>query len=432
MRKLSFFHTTLLIAFGSVAIAGVLVFALAVGNDDANTVGPITIWGTLDGIQFTSVIQPIAEVNPIFKQVTYEEKDPTTFESELTTALANGVGPDLFLLRQDFIFKDAGKVIPVPPQSLSVNKFQEAFLDAANPYYSSNGALGIPLFVDPLVLYWNRDLLSSAGIVKQPVFWDELTGMTALLTQKNEAGSIIQSTIAFGEAKNIENAKEILSLLILQAGGTITAIDVSGNLVPALTSSFDSGLGAADNALRFYTKFADPSEEEYSWNRSLPESRKAFASGDAAFYVGFASEAAIIAEMNPNLNLAVAPVPQLRGSTIKINTARVYALAITRTGQNPNGALTVASNLATVDNSKALSDRFGIPSALRDVLVLPAEGSAELFNKQATLARSWRDPDPERTALIFRDMIERVTAGSANATDAVQRANAEMGQILGL
>jgi len=430
MKRLTVFHTILLISFGSLAIAGVLVFALAVGNDDKNTVGPINIWGTLDGGALSVILQGIAEVNPIFKAVTYEEKDEATFEAELTTALANGLGPDLFLLRQDYIFRDAGKVVPIPPDTLSVSQFQDTFIDAANPYYSTNGALGIPLLVDPLVLYWNRDLLSSAGLVKPPAYWSDLTGLP--LTQKNDSGAIVKSMIAFGEARNIPNAKDILSALILQAGGTITAVDVSGNLVAALSSTMESGLSAADNALRFYTKFADPSDEEYTWSRSLPDARTAFAAGDLALYVGFASEEPLIAQMNPNLNFAIAPLPQVKDSERKVNVGRVYALAITRTGQNPNGALTIASNLAAFDNAKLISEKLGIPSALRDVLAASAEGNMGLFNKQAILARSWRDPDPEKTEIIFRDMIERVTSGAAPAPDALQRAHQELEHILEL
>lgn len=428
MKRLTIFHTVLLVVFGALAISGVLIFALAVGDDSANTVGPVTIWGTLDEPAFTRVLQSVAEENPIFKEVAYLEKDPLLYESELTTALANGVGPDLFVLRQDYILKNSGKVIPVPQSSLSPSQFRDIFIDAANPYYSSVGALGIPIFVDPLVLYWNRDLLSSAGFVRPPSTWDELSLMSEAIVKKNDSGGILKSLVALGESKNVTNSKDIMSLLILQAGGTITDFDDSGKLIASLRSSGDV-LGA-ENALRFYTKFADPSNSEYTWNRSLPESRRAFAAGDAALYIGFASENSLISEMNPNLNFAAAAVPQIKGAEKKVNVARVYALAISRTARNPIGALTIASNMASREVNKKFSEKIGIPSALRDILSEPADGNIGLFNKQAILARSWRDPDPEKTEIIFRDMIERVTAGSFGITDAVQRADEEMEQIL--
>lgn len=428
MKRLTIFHTILLLVFGALAVSGVLIFALAVGNDDANTVGPVGIWGTLDGAAVSAVLQSSAEENPIFKEVAYEEKDLLAYESELTTALANGEGPDLFVLRQDYILKDAGKAVPVPSGNLSESQFQDLFIDAANPYYSPAGALAIPILVDPLVLYWNRDLLASAGFVKPPSTWDELSGMSEALTRKSDSGVILKSSIPFGEARNVTNAKDILSALILQAGGSITAPDASGDLAPALRSGGEAL--ATENALRFYTKFTDPSKSEYSWNRSLPESRKAFAAGDAALYIGFGSEAPLIAQMNPNLAFAAAALPQLKGAEKKVSVARVYALAVSRAARNPDGAFAIAFNMAAYTTNKKLSERLGIPSALRDVLSEPAEGAAGLFNKQAILARSWRDPDPEKTAVIFRDMIERVTSGSYGVSDAVQRADEEMGEVM--
>lgn len=431
MKRLTIFNTILLAVFGALAVAGVLVFSLAVGNNGPNTAGPVNIWGTLDGGAISSVIQAVAETDPNFKQVTYEQKDQGSYESALTQALANGLGPDLFLMRQDYILEDAGKVVLVPPASISASQFQSTFIDAANPYYSQNGTIGIPVFVDPLVMYWNRDLLSSAGFARPPSYWDEFSKMAPIVTKKDDAGSITKSLIALGEYQNVTNAKDILTALILQAGGYITAIDSSGNLVPTLTSSGDQ-VQAAVNALSFYTKFADPSRPEYSWNRALPESRKAFAAGDVALYIGFASEGPLIAEMNPNLNFSAAPLPQVKNAAKAVDTAHVYALSITRTSQNPNGALAVAAGIATAQISKELSDRLGISSALRDVLSQPNEGNADLFNKQTIIARSWRDPNPERTADIFRGMIESVTSGASGPADAVQRANQEMAQALGL
>ena len=430
MKKLSFFQIILLWIFGALAVAGVLVFSFAIGNNSANTVGPISIWGTLDSAAFSPTIQSAAESNPIFKEVTYEAKDPTTYESDLTTALANGAGPDLFILRQDYILRDAGKITPVPPASMSMSQFQITFIDAANPYFFSGGALGIPLFVDPLVLYWNRDMLSSAGYVRPPVYWEELGGMAKTITKKNDTGKILKSLIAFGEYANVTNAKDILSVLIFQAGGTITSVDASGNLLPTLKTQGDA-MQAAENALNFYTKFANPSKSEYTWNRSLPESRKAFAAGDVALYIGFASEGPLITQINPNLNMGVAAMPQIKIANRSINIAHVYGVAISRVGKNQMGALTIAANLASLQMGKDLAGKLHIPSALRDILAQPADGNADLYNKQAILARSWRDPDPEKTEVIFRDMIERVTAGSLSISDAVQKANEELGQALG-
>ena len=426
------FQIILVATFAAVAVAAVLIFALAVGGNSASTVGTVTIWGTLDQTAFNTVIRQGLETEPRLAQVTYLQKNADTYINDLTNALAAGQGPDLFLLRQDYAYSQAAKLIPIPSASLSTAQFQGTFVDAAKPFMAEDGVLAVPLSVDPLVLYWNKDMLSTAGFAKPPQYWDELYDIARRVTVRSDGGTIKKSAIGFGEYVNVNNAKDVLSLLILQAGGLITARDQSGKIIPALAPRTGDTTQATPSALRFYTEFSDPSKDDYTWNRSRPEARQSFAANDLALYVGYASEQPLILRMNPNLNFAVAPIPQIRGAATAIDTGRVYGFAIPRTAKNPTGAITIAYLLAAADMSKSLSVALGIPSARRDVLSLGAQGDDELYNKQAIIVRTWVDPDPAATESIFRGMIENTTSGAALLTEAVQRADQEMAHLLGL
>ncbi len=427
------FQITLLVLFGGLAIAGVLVFSIAIGGGNTNTIGSVKIWGTLDQGAFSVVIRQASETYPELSQVTYEQKDPTTFESELTNALASGTGPDLFLLRQDYALKNAGKAVVIPLSVLSEAQFENTFIEAANPFLAQDGVIAVPAFADPLILYWNKDMLANAGYAQAPKYWDELYGIAQKASKKDESGALTKSAIALGEYRNITNAKDIIATLILQAGGDITAYDASGRLIPALTPrAGGASTQATVSATRFYTEFADPSKNQYSWNRSMLESQKVFAAGDVALYIGYASEAPLITRINPNLNFGLAPIPQIRSASNAVNTAHVWGLAASRAGKNPNGAITVAFLLVSADTGTALSVALGIPSARRDVLNKPAQGNDDFFNKQAILAHSWLDPDPEKTAQLFQAMIENTTSGALLVGEAVQRADQELAHILGL
>ena len=433
MNKLSIFQVVLLLIFGVLGIAGVLIFAFATAGNNATSVGPVIIWGDIDSKAMDAVLRQAADQNQDFDQVRYVKKDPATYESEFVNALADGSGPDLFILRQDYLLRNAGRIIPIPPASLPPAQFNTLFIDAANIFPGPSGALGVPIVADPLVLYWNKDTLSAAGYAKPPTTWAEVQSMGEKLQRRDDSGAIVKSAIAFGEYTNVTNAKDILTVLILQAGGGIVARDNSGRLIPALLSGGSSGQ-ATESALRFYTEFANPSKSHYSWNRSLPESQKAFASGDVALYVGFASEGPTIASMNPNLNFAVAALPQIENGDYAVDTARVYGISISRTARNQQGALAVALQFATAGTgmAKNLGTALGIPSALRDVLSAPAVGAPDIYKRGALISRSWLDPDPAKTSAIFRAMIENITSGSLSLTDAVQRANSELGGILGI
>src|SRR5690606_5991115 len=93
----------------------------------------------------------------------------------------------------------ASRVVPVTYESLSRERFEATFIDGARPFLEQIGVLGVPFLADPLVLYWNRDLLSAAGHANPPRYWDELYGMASALTRRSETGSLQRSGVALGE-----------------------------------------------------------------------------------------------------------------------------------------------------------------------------------------------------------------------------------------
>lgn len=431
MSKFSFFQIIVLSTFGALAISGIMIFAFVVGGSTGSGIGEVTIWGTLDTTAFSVVLRQLSDDDSRLKQVTYVQKDPLSFERELTDALASGTGPDLFIMRQDYAERDGTKVLAIPFANFSEEQFQNTFIEAGSPYIGPDGIRGIPFVVDPLILYWNKDMLATAGFAKPPQLWSEFYDMATRMTVRDDANSIKKSGAALGEYANVNHAKDIVALLILQAGGRITARDSSGKLSTAIASRAGDTQQPSESALRFFTEFANPIKTYYSWNRALKESRQAFSTGDLALYVGYASEEPLIRRINPNLNFGVAPVPQIEG-TRSLDVGRVYAFAISKAGDNHNGAQTVAALLASQKPSQLLSQALGIPSARRDVLAMPLSGKDDLFNKQAIITRAWTDPDPEKTDVIFRDMIESIASGAARLSESIQRADQAMTQLMSI
>lgn len=428
---MTLFQIILLCAFGAFAIAGILIFAFLVGSGGGGSIGPVTMWGTFSETSVATVIRELAEEDDRLRQITYVEKNPETFSVELTNALASGSGPDLYILRSDQTIIDAAKLTVIAEEQFPREQFKALFVEAAEPFLVEGGSIAVPLGVDPFVLYWNRDLFANAGLAKPPTYWDELQSVARAITTRSDAGTILKSAVALGEYINVNHAKGILGMLILQAGGPVTTRDNGGNLQPALQARTGAtGIAQpAQSALTFFISFANPSQEIYSWNRSQGSSRDEFAAGDLALYVGLASEEPIIRRQNPNLNFSVASLPQLRDTERAINSGYSYGFAVPRTAKNPSGALTAAYLLASPAASKALSQAFGIASARRDVLSQEAQGNDDLFNKMAIITRIWEDPDPVETNEIFRVMIESVTSGAARVGEATQRADAAMREI---
>ena len=428
---MTLFQTILLSVFGFFIIAGIIFFAAFANTGKTKTISNVVIWGTLDATAFQNVITAQSNTETRFQHVTYVQKNAATFDADLADALAAGKGPSLFLLRQDSILGARDKILAIPYSSISAKTFNDTYIDEAQLFESSSGILAMPLLVDPLVLYWNKDALAKNGFAQPPQYWDEVFTMAEKMGIKDISGNITTGAIALGESVNIPNAKQIVSMFVMQAGGTVTYIDANGVIETGLSRlTSDASERPADSALRFYTSFANPTESVYSWNRSLPNARDAFAQGIVGLYVGYASEMPTIAGLNPNLNFDVAPVPQIRNTTRNVTFGNVYALAIPRTAANATDAATVAGLLSSASVASALSVALNLPPVRRDLLSQSADGAMQVFDGAALISAGWLDPDPTKTDALFTTMISGVTSGSARLTEAVDKAGQAITALL--
>jgi len=424
---MSKFQFSLLVIFGFFILVAVLVFAFyrGSGSSQAN----ITIWGSFNLSEFNFFMNNsgISQEKDIL--ISYVEVPHEKLETEFTEALARGEGPDLIVLTQEDYWKSRAKLSPIPYESISARNFSETFAEAGELFLSPRGVYALPLSIDPLILYFNRDLLSAASVAKPLAFWDEIYAPASKLTKRDAAGNITQSMIALGEARNIGNAKEILSLLFLQAGTPVTSF-AGESLSSTLSANFGLSVPPADAALDFYTQFANPSKAFYSWNRTLPEAQTGFASGDVAYYLGFASEYPSIKSKSPTLNFAVAPVPQSRVSGKTLTFGRVYALAISRGSKNPQAAFQAALKLVSREKSSFLSEALAIPPARRDLLSLkPTDAVYPVFYEAALQARAWIDPDQQATKKLFDDLIDSMVSGRMRTSEAVSGASRKLDEL---
>lgn len=426
---MSKFQIILLTVFGFFIIVAVLTFALYRGGS-GSTSATVTIWGDISANDFDMFLNNAGFSQDQTLNIRYVGKPAESLEADFTEALAAGEGPDLIILPQDKFWKNANKLIVIPYQSIGEKDFKETFVEAGEVFLTAEGIYALPISIDPMVLYYNRDLLSSAGLAKPLSYWDELYNQTLNLSKRDPAGNLTKSAVALGETRNISHAKDILSLLFLQAGTPITAF-IGGELRSALSQGFNLPVTPADSALDFYTQFANPTKPYYSWNRTLPEAQTRFTSGDLAYYLGFASELAQIRGKSPTLNFSVAPVPQSRVSGKTITFARMKGIAISRGTRNPSAALSVASKLIAPQSASLLAETLRLPPARRDLLSLrPTDTSGSVFYNAALQSKVWLDPDDAGTDKIFREMVDNVTSGRARTTETVNKASERLEALI--
>jgi len=421
---MSKFQIILLGVFGVFIVAAVFIFSFV--RNGSGQGATVVVWGDMSSYDFSAVLNNANLNQDNNLQIKYVEKNPNTIESEFTEALATNSGPDLIILPLNKFWNNRNKILVIPYKSVSERTFKSTFVEEGELYLGEDGIYGLPLTIDPMVLYYNRDLLSKASFANPLSFWDEIYTASLKLTDKDPAGNIKQSIIALGEARNIPHHKDILSLFLLQAGTPITQF-IRGELVPVISGGFNQTVAPGDAALDFYTQFSNPAKPYYSWNRSLLSADTNFTSGDSVYYLGFASELRTLRNKNPTLNLGVAQVPQSRVSGKATTFAHMRAVSISRGAKNTSTALAAALKLVSKDAEYEFARQLLLPPPRRDLLSEePTDAVLSIFYSSALISKGWVDPDNTASGQIFREMIESVTSGRARTSEAVSQANREL------
>jgi ABC-type glycerol-3-phosphate transport system substrate-binding protein len=430
------FQTILLIIFAFFVVIAVLIFSGAFGgnaNNKAASSAEVSMWGTVPAEVISSIVLQALNAGEELN-IKYVQKNESNIESDLVNALASGVGPDLVLAPHTLILKQRDKFLPIPFTTITERQFKDTFAQASEIFLGEDYVLGMPVFANPLVMYWNRDIFNSAGVPSAPANWSAVQLLPAKMTKIDERGKISASAVALGGVSNVTHYKEILSAQIMQTGNKIVAgqlvTDNKGVLELQRTLVLGQGDGAS-SALRYFTEFGNPSLPKYSWNSAKNTSLDEFIAGNLGLYFGLASEEQSIRERNPHLNFDIANIPQISGSNLKLTYADVYAISVLKSSKEVSSAFAVGYKLAFGNQAKIISDTIRLPPVRRDLLALVAPDSAQsLFYTASVMAQVWYDPDWIATRNIFADMIEDVMIGKQSPEGAVSSADTRIRALL--
>lgn len=432
---MNYFQTILLVIFGFTMIIGLLVFGGILPGYRATqggSGGTIVLWGTIPkDTQMESLLGDLNKQASANFNLDYIYKDPATFNSDLVEALATGQGPDIFFLPHESLGANANKAALIPYSSLPARTFADTFVSGASIFETSQGIIAVPLLVDPMVMYFNQDLLTNANLAQVPANWPAMLIAVKALTKIDAQGNISQSALPFGEFANNKNAKEVLGTLILQSGNPIISLGSDNKPIVNLGDNSGNGLAPSRSAVDFFTQFANPAKTTYDWNRSLPEASTAFINGTLAFYFGFGSELNSLATRNPHLFFDLATVPQRNDQGARrLTFGRFTGLAISVQSKKPSYALQAIQVLTGPTFAGRLATLAGVAPARRDLL---AAGSADpkqaVIFQSGLIASAWLDPNPAATKKIFGDMISSIMTGLADSGVAINTAASEIANL---
>lgn len=427
------FELALVVVF-ILLIAGSLVFLKTYRADKTDglpVIGTVSIWGIVPEDRFEAMLQELARANEQYSRVSYRYVEPASFNNDLVNALADGVGPDMILLSSEQLVETRKKIAPVSFTSFPKRDIASLYVDGAAIFALSDGLYAYPLAVDPIVMYWNKDMLANSNFLEAPKTWEALVNQyTPILTKRSADRTIERSAVALGEYGNIKNSFGIISTLLLQAGSYTVTNAEEGKYVIQLNESPDPQIDPLRVTADFYTRFSRPDNTLYSWNRSFTSDRDRFISGDLALYFGYGSEGKEIERQNPNLNFDIAEVPQGATATVRRTYAQFYGLAALKTSDNLAGASLVLKGLSQQSTIERFARDYNFVPALRNSV---AAGSNDIYGrvtyKSASVAYGWLNPNRPGTDNAFstmtRDLSENRTDLSAAIDDALDRLELE-------
>lgn len=390
----------------------------------------LEFWGLFDDL---TVWQPIFDAyrknnNTVY--FNYVQMNSGTYEQDLIEALAAGKTPDIIMFRSSWLPKHGNKISPLPETAMTLRNFQETFPDVAVVDFVRQPAgkiYALPVWIDVLTMFYNKDLFNTAGIATPPKTWDDFIKTVQKLSGKDKFGNLTKSGAAIGTADNVNNAADILSLLMLQVGAKMISDDGTAAAFNRPITAGNSTYKPGESALRFYTDFANPKSNAYTWNDKMSNSFDAFTSGQTAIIFDYAVNMPRIKQKAPNLRLGVASVPQLTEATKVVNYADFWGYSVPLASKNPEAAWNFLVFLTGRDMNQYFSSAVLRPASRRDVLSEErALSDLGVFADSILSAINWYRVDPPAIDIIFRDMINSVVLGNAKLADAIDDAAAKV------
>lgn len=429
----------------------------------------LEIWGVFDNSDsLEKITSEYKKINPHVGEIKYRKFTVDSFNGDLINALASGQGPDIFWIHNTWSpsFKD--KIEPAPDWLTTEKEFRDNFVDvAAQDFIVDKKIYAVPLSVDSLALYYNKDIFNSEGITKVPQTWEEFKEIVRKTTKTDQFDNIIQSGVALGTTNNINRPTDILGLLMFQNGVQMTDDSHSeatfDNVIP---TSDGQGIRAGENALAFYTQFADSRSSSYTWNRKMHYSIDSFYEGTTAMMINYSWQGSTIKSKNSKLNFAVAPIPQVNTNNPS-NYANYWAMAVSKnkvlsddgksklaqdglaeanynkvriyeswqllkylTFKN-NGSVTLFNS---INGNQAIFPTKTDPAAVYLADTVKPAARKDLIEKQKNdlflspfamgnlIAKSWYQWDPVQTEKILSEAIDSVNLGRETIYESLKRA----------
>lgn len=410
-----------------------LIVFVAVGcNSDPNTqAGPVelTMWVPFADEQVIRDLAQSYEQRNKNVRITVEVPEGEGYEEKLVNSLAADTGPDIYSIHNSALPQYLDKIVEAPVAQWKFVDYRNAFVDTVvSDFTRDNKIYGAVLGVDTLALYYNKAMLPANGIYTVPKTWRELETAARKIAREDTSGYFRQSGVALGLSDNapggrVNRAQDILYLFILQQGGAGWSADLASPIFDERVERNGAFVNPAQEALSFYTSFANPLTDNYNWNTRSDYSIDAFANRRAAMMFNYSYVRETLKQKNASLEYDVAPVPQLNLNDPKVNFANYWGQVVSKQSKFQEVAWDFLKFITEKDQLSVYYASSKVPSSRKDLIAEQiADPEIGVFADAAGTAKPFTRPQAKKVDTIFSNTIDSVTLRGVSVEDAIDDA----------
>ena len=337
------------------AIAVSAIAVPAISALPASAASELTFWSwrTEDKAFYEGQIAKFEAKNPGIT-VKFTPYLNTEYNAIVSTALTAGKGPDIIQMRPYGAManlSDAGNFMQLTVKDVpALAKLQAGILAGAQGYQDKK-QYGYPYAISAMGIFYNPDMLQTAGVKALPTTWDQLINAF----KKVKAAGMLPLGNTGGNGPALEQLHAAVGPTFY--GGTQFFNDV----VAGKKSFTDKAYVASLNAVKALAAYMPQGFEGIDYNTA----RGLFANEKAAFYIGGNYELGYFRSLNPSLQAGwIPPVAKTSGSPKYVSTWADGAYAINAKTANKAASIKFLNFLASKDFGQAMVDEIAfIPTA---------------------------------------------------------------------
>lgn len=387
---------------------------------------------------FSGQIQAFQSSHPNVKVVYKKRDNESIYKKELINEIAEGRGPDIFVIHHSWLNNFQGKITPAPEEIIIPEKVRENFFPVVSDLVIKKDSddmekvYALPMFLDTLAIYYNKSVFKESlqNTTKPGKTWREIKEQVFTITETdNSAERFSISGVAIGRSDNIKNFADILLLMLLQYDTKIFDEEMKKSIIAgqqgtskSTGKSYYPGIEAFD----LFTSFASRNTNHYSWNEMItgfyPEQKDlgVFLRGKTAMIFGYSTLytdlRAILEGKTRNRestikleDIGISEVPQLESELEggkKTALADFYPLVVSRNSQNPELAWEFIEYITAQDSAREYHKKTNKPTALVGLLdEQVVENTFGIFARQIEYAKVVKNIDKDDFISVIKDII---------------------------